>query len=132
MKHLFLAAPLLLLFATSIVAQDSSKPAESTDSKLIYADFQNAQNGRPVSKRGGLTRLNRYSENPANPPQFSGMESVDPPAPALARVTDEDRAAAFNYEMRIPNEWEGVLSKCLVSRRRTGNSLPTMLAVTNS
>jgi hypothetical protein len=108
MKRLFLTAPLLLLFATSVVAQDSSKLAESTDTKLIYADFQNAQNGRPVSKRGGLTRLNRYSQNSANPPQFSGMESADPPAPALARVTDEDRAAAFNYEMRIPNEWEGV------------------------
>ena len=33
---------------------------------------------------------------------------TDPPAPAFARVTDEDRAAAFDYEMRIPNEWEGV------------------------
>jgi len=108
MKRLFLIAPLLLLFATSVVAQDSSKLVESTDSKLIYADFQNAQNGRPVSSRGGQTRLNRYSQNSANPPQFSGMENVDPPAPALARVTDEDRAAAFNYEMRIPNEWEGV------------------------
>jgi hypothetical protein len=36
------------------------------------------------------------------------MENSDPPAPALARVTDEDRAAAFDYEMRIPNEWEGI------------------------
>jgi hypothetical protein len=36
------------------------------------------------------------------------MVNTDPPAPALARVTDEDRAAAFDYEMRIPNEWEGV------------------------
>jgi hypothetical protein len=108
MKRLFLTASLLLFFAPSLDAQNSSKPDASNESKLIYADFQNAQNGRPVSKRGGQTRLNRYSQNSANPPQVRGMENTNPPAPALARVTDEDRAAAFDYEMRIPNEWEGV------------------------
>ena len=79
---------------------------ESNASKLVYADFQNLQNGRPVSKRGGMTRLNRYSQNPANPPQFRGLEKADPPAPAPARVTADDVAAAFDYELRIPNEWE--------------------------
>jgi len=97
----------LTLTTASILAQDNSKAAES-DSKLVYADFQNSQNGRPVSMRGGMTRLNRYSQNPANPPQFRGLEKADPPAPALARVTGEDVAAAFDYELRIPNEWEGV------------------------
>lgn len=108
MKRLFLAATLLLFFAPSLAAQNPPTPDASNESKLIYADFQNVQNGRPVSKRGGQTRLNRYSENPANPPQFRGMENTNPPAPALARVTDEDQAAAFDYEMRIPNEWQGV------------------------
>ena len=108
MKRLFLPATLLLVFAPSLAAQNPTKPDASNESKLIYADFQNVQNGRPVSKRGGQTRLNRYAQNSANPPQFRGMENTDPPAPALARVTDEDRAAAFDYEMRIPNEWQGV------------------------
>jgi hypothetical protein len=36
------------------------------------------------------------------------MEKADPPAPALARVAGDDVAAAFDYELRIPNEWEGV------------------------
>ena len=98
----------LMLMAGSVPAQDTSKPAESDASKLVYADFQNLQNGRPVSKRGGMTRLNRYSQSEANPPQFRGLEKADPPAPAFARVTAEDAAAAFEYEMRIPNEWEGV------------------------
>ena len=108
MKRLFLTATLLLFVAPSLTAQNPSKPDASNESKLIYADFQDVQNGRPVSKRGGQIRLNRYSQNSANPPQFRGMENTNPPAPALARVTDEDRAAAFDYEMRIPNEWEGV------------------------
>ena len=101
-------AALMLGVAVSVSAQDSSKAAEADASKLVYADFQDLQNGRPVSKRGGMTRLNRYSQNSANPPQFRGLEKADPPAPALARVTADDVAAAFDYEMRIPNEWEGV------------------------
>jgi len=98
----------LMLMAGSVPAQDASKAAESDASKLVYADFQNLQNGRPVSKRGGMTRLNRYSQNPGNPPEFRGMEKADPPAPAPARVTADDVAAAFDYELRIPNEWAGV------------------------
>jgi len=108
MKRLFLIGALLLFVAPLFAKQNPSKPDASNESKLIYADFQNVQNGRPVSKRGGQTRLNRYSQNSANPPQLRGMVNTDPPAPALARVTEEDRAAAFDYEMRIPNEWEGV------------------------
>ena len=96
----------LMLVAASVFAQESAKSEDT--SKLVYADFQNASAGRPVSSRGGMTRLNRYSQNPGNPPQFHGMDKADPPAPALARVTADDVAAAFDYELRIPNEWEGV------------------------
>src|ERR1700704_1935550 len=90
-------AALMLVIAGLVRAQDASKAAESDASKLVYADFQNLQNGRPVSKRGGMTQLNRYSQNPANSPQFRGLEKSDPPAPAPARVTAEDFAAAFDY-----------------------------------
>ncbi|HKO62025.1 MAG TPA: hypothetical protein VJV03_12755, partial [Pyrinomonadaceae bacterium] len=98
----------LTLFGICAYAQDGSNADASDDSKFIYADFQNLQNGRPVSKRGGMTRLNRWSENPGNPPEFRGMENANPPAPAPARVTADDIAAAFDYELRIPNEWAGV------------------------
>ena len=98
----------LTLMGIFAYAQEGSKPVESDGSKLIYADFQELQNGRPVSKRGGMTRLNRWAENSANPPDFRGMDKADPPAPAPARVTAEDIAAAFDYELRIPNEWAGV------------------------
>ena len=96
----------LMLLVSTVSAQDTPKSSDA--SKLVYADFQNPQNGRPVSSRGGMVRLNPYSQNPANPPAFRGMDKADPPAPAFARVTAEDFAAAFDYEMRIPNEWEGV------------------------
>ena len=115
---------LILAVAGSVVAQDASKVAESDAPKLVYADFQNLQNGRPVSKRGGMTRLNWYSQNSTNPPQVRGLEKADPPAPALARVTADDAAAAFDYEMRIPNEWEGVNLEVFGEPEKDGKLVP--------
>src|ERR1700682_355587 len=129
MKRVFffrseILAVLILLVAGSVAAQNASKPTESDDSRLVYADFQNLLNGRLVSKRGGTTRLNRYSENPANPPQFRGQEKADPPAPAPARVTADDIAAAFDYELRIPNEWEGVNMEVFGQPEKDGELVP--------
>ncbi|MFN2512855.1 MAG: hypothetical protein ABR568_15715 [Pyrinomonadaceae bacterium] len=105
-----LIATLIVTVAGSIAAQqgDVLKAGESDATKLVYADFQSLQNGRPVSKRGGLARLNKYAQNMANPPRVRGLENADPPAPAPARVTEQDSAAAFEYELRMPNEWAGV------------------------
>jgi hypothetical protein len=113
-----------LVVASSVFAQEAAKATESDASKLVYADFQNLQNGRPVSKRGGMTRLNRYSQNPANPPQFRGLEKSDPPAPAPARVTADDVAAAFDYELRIPNDWEGVNMEVFGQPEKDGKLVP--------
>lgn len=116
-------AILILLFSSSVAAQNAGPPSES-DSRLLYADFQDQQNGRPASKRGGMTRLNGYSENPANPPQFHGMDKADPPAPAFARVTADDVAAAFDYEFRIPNQWEGVNLEIFGQPEKDGKLVP--------
>lgn len=114
---------LMLLVGGSASGQDVSKP-ESDASKLVYADFQNIQTGRPVSKHGGMIRLNIYSQNSANPPRFRGMENADPPAPAFARVTAEDVAAAFDYELRIPNEWAGVQMEVFGEPEKDGKLVP--------
>ena len=119
-----LLAVVILLISTSVPAQNASKPPESNASKLIYADFQNVQSGRPVSKNGGMTRLNHYSQNEANPPQFRGLENANPPAPAFARVTPEDVAAAFDYELRIPNEWAGVNMEIFGEPEKDGKLVP--------
>ncbi len=121
--------PLVILFVSGLVmGQDVSKSAESAASKFIYADFQDLQTGRPVSKHGGLIRLNTYSQNSANPPHFRGLEKADPPAPAFARVTAEDVAAAFDYELRIPNEWAGVNIEVFGEPEKDGKLVPDDLS----
>ncbi len=117
-------ATLIVLIGWSAFGQDGAKPPESELSKLVYADFQNIQTGRPVSKQGGMVRLNPYSQNAANPPHFRGLEKADPPAPAFARVTGEDVAAAFDYELRIPNEWAGVNMEVFGQPEKDGKPVP--------
>ncbi|HEV7396202.1 MAG TPA: hypothetical protein VGN86_06795 [Pyrinomonadaceae bacterium] len=115
---------MMMLLSVPLLAQTVASQAQSDGSKFVYADFQNLENGRPVSKRGGMTRLNRYSQNPGNPPQFRGLENADPPAPAAARVTADDTAAAFDYELRIPNEWEGVNMEVFGEPEKDGKLTP--------
>lgn len=119
-------AALILGVAASVAAQsgDAPKTTESDANKFVYADFQNLQNGRPVSKRGGLTRLNKYAQNMANAPQFRGLEKADPPAPAPTRVTADDTAAAFEYELRTPNEWAGVNMEVFGEPEKDGKLVP--------
>jgi len=84
--------------------------AQSPD-RLVYADFETvADNGRPVSSRGGHMQLFGYSENPTRPPVFKGAPNVDPPAPELVRTKPEDpnRMAKFDVEFVTPNQWAGV------------------------
>jgi hypothetical protein len=119
-----LLAVVPFLISASVSAQDAPKPGDANASKLVYADFQNVQGGRPVSKHGGMTRLNHYSQNEANPPQFRGLENANPPAPAFARVTADDVAAAFDYEFRIPNEWEGVNIEVFGEPEKDGKLVP--------
>ena len=117
-------ALIILIVAASAAGQSASKPAESDASRLVYADFQDLKTGRPISKQGGAVRLNVYSQSSANPPQFRGLENANPPAPAFARVTPDDTAAAFDYELRIPNEWEGVNMEVFGHPEKEGKLVP--------
>ena len=77
-----------------------------------------------MSSRAGLVRLNVYSQNSGNPPGFRGLDKADPPAPAFARVTADDVAAAFDYDLRIPNEWEGVNLEVFGQPEKDGKLVP--------
>lgn len=102
-----LALALLCVSNIEMLAQNADG-SKASDEKLVYADFQKVENGRLVSSRGGRTQLNRWAQNMGAAPKMRGLENAEPPAPAPARVTDQDSAAAFEYEMRLPNEWAGV------------------------
>ena len=102
-----IALALLCVSNIEMLAQNADG-SKVSDEKLVYADFQKIENGRLVSSRGGRTQLNRWAQNMGAAPKMRGLENAEPPGPAPARVTDQDTAAAFEYEIRMPNEWAGV------------------------
>jgi hypothetical protein len=77
--------------------------------KLVYADFETVKDNRPVSSRGGSVQLYKYEESPSNMVRFKGV-APGSDAPDLVRLskTDPNRAIAFEYELRGPNQWAGV------------------------
>jgi hypothetical protein len=74
---------------------------------FAYADFENTQDKRPVSKRGGLVQLISYQET--TPTKFKGLANSSPPAPEFARLKRDDpnHAIAFDYELYSPNQYAG-------------------------
>jgi hypothetical protein len=98
----------LLCISKIVVSAQNADSSKASGEKLVYADFEKIENGRLVSSRGGRTQLNRWAQNMGAAPKMRGLENAEPPGPAPARVTDQDTAAAFEYEMRMPNEWAGV------------------------
>ena len=55
-------------------------------------------------------QLFNYQENAANPSRFKGSTTGDPNAPDVVRLSKDDpnKAIAFDYELRMPNQWAGV------------------------
>jgi len=98
---------LLVAAATGSKQLAQSPPAaQAGGDKLVYADFESVQDNRPVSSRGGFVQLISYQES--TPSKMKGLAGVNPPAPELVRLKQDDpnRAAAFDYEL-YPNQYAG-------------------------
>ena len=109
----FFAFLCALLFA-AMSADGSKQLAQTPDpapqpggDRVVYADFESVQDSRPVSSRGGFIQLISYQES--TPSKMKGAANVNPPAPELVRLKQDDpnRAAAFDYEL-YPNQYAGV------------------------
>lgn len=101
----------LALF-TVFFAGGTQKPSGAvvqSEGKLVYADFDTLKDNRPVSARGGYVQIFVGSQNPANPPKFTGMPGTDD-APELVRLKPDDpnKAATFTYVLPSPNNYANV------------------------
>jgi hypothetical protein len=97
-------------YAARLLQVETGQGAAANADKLLYADFENVQNGRPVSSRNGLVQLTSYEETATRPSRFKGAEGSSPPAPEIVRLKQDDpnRAIAFDYELQSPNQYAGV------------------------
>jgi hypothetical protein len=108
----------ILLTSCVLVAEVAASQPESASlhtatmqngEKLVYADFE-TMTDRPSSSRGGWIQLNASQESPTNLCTYKGMAGVNPGAPDLVRLSKDspNKAAAFDYQLRGPNQWGGV------------------------
>jgi len=95
-------------FAPGRAAQTPTTPAQADGDQFVYADFENAQDKRPLSNRGGFVQLVSYQES--TPSRFKGLEGVSPAAPEVVRLRPDDpnHAIAFDYQLLSPNAYAGV------------------------
>jgi hypothetical protein len=82
--------------------------AQDNGESLVYADFENVQDKKPLSNRGGTVQLTSYQES--TPSKFKGLEGSQPPAPEVVRLKQDDpnHSIAFDYELYSPNQYAGV------------------------
>jgi len=101
-------AALFALFALLSVAISSGAATQGNGDSLVYADFENVQDKKPLSNRGGTVQLTSYQES--TPSKFKGLENSQPPAPEVVRLKPDDpnHSIAFDYELYSPNQYAGV------------------------
>ena len=80
------------------------------EKKLVYADFEKIENGRPVSTRGGFITLWSYEEDKVHKSVFKGAAGLEPPGPELVHIKagDPNHAAKFEFTLQAPNQYAGV------------------------
>ncbi len=103
---------LIMTAAAAAACLVAARPlaVHADDKKLVYADFEEVKDGRPVSARGGLVELVGYQQSDPNRSTFKGLDGADPPAPELVRIKQDDpnRLAKFDYALSAPNAEAGV------------------------
>jgi hypothetical protein len=108
MKRTAVFFALFALLSAALSAGAARRAAQEGGDSLVYADFENVQDKRPLSNHGGAVQLISYQE--ATPSKFKGLENSQPPAPEVVRLKPDDpnHSVAFDYELYSPNQYAGV------------------------
>src|SRR5688572_29211342 len=113
-------------FRAPIPADGAFQNGNQGEGKLVYADFETANDTRPISSRGGFVQLISYQEKPTMPSQYKGLAGANPPAPEFARPSKEspNKAIAFDYELQGANQYAGVGVEIHGQPDRDGKMVP--------
>jgi hypothetical protein len=74
----------------------------SNGQTLTFADFERADNDRPVTTRGGSIELFAYQASEVHKSTFKGPELV------RVKKDDPNHAIKFDFALTAPNDWTGV------------------------
>ena len=82
--------------------------AEAASEKLVYADFEGAEGGKPVSARGGAVSLTSYPGKRHAEHDDKGAPDGST-SPELVRIKPDDpnHLAKFEFALMAPNSYAG-------------------------
>jgi hypothetical protein len=103
-----LIASFLIVASLSLSGIATSGPPLVQDDKLVYVDFEKAENDRAVTNGGGLVQI--YTAQESTPVKFKGLANASPGAPELIVLKDapQNHLASFEYSLVGPNQWANV------------------------
>jgi hypothetical protein len=96
-------SPIRLLAVLGVAAATLSAQPAPDSTALVYADFEKMEGNSPVSARGGVIQMYAYEESGVHKSTFKGPELVH------IKKDDPNRALKFDYSLRAPNQWAGVV-----------------------
>ena len=117
LSRIFLSLGCLLLACAPCAAQEADKQGGDSG-KLVYADFEAANENRPVSSGGGLVQLFSYEET--NKARYRGAADTSAPEAVHLKAGDPNRAIAFEFEIPAPNQYAGVGVQIYASPEKEG------------
>lgn len=105
----WIIAIVVMLLAVQSLAQDKDKEKDKdSGSRLVYADFEQLKDGRPVSARGGAVLLSGYQESPTNVVSYTNSDKPDHLPSVVPAAQNHSQLIFFNYNIPNPNQWGGV------------------------
>lgn len=99
-------------------------PAPPAQGSRTLADFEQATTGRPTTATGGRVYLSGYQQDAAQPSTFSHQDQ-GPEAPALLLPAGNGQTgrAGFDFGIRAPNAYAGVVMTLDVQPRGSGGEV---------
>jgi hypothetical protein len=82
-------------------------PPSQPKERLVYADFENIDNGRAVSARGGFVQVTSYQESDLKKTTVKGAGDTSSPELVRIKADDPNHLAKFDFVIQAPNEWAG-------------------------
>ena len=120
-----LSAFLLVFIFASLPAVSRWYQGESPAAdKLVYADFEKVENGRPVATNGGMIQI--FTGQESTKVNFKGLANASPGAPELVTSKDnpKNHMAAFDYQLVGPNQWANVTLEIQGHPNKDGQTVP--------
>jgi len=89
-------------------APSSPQPQHESAGKLVYADFEKADNGHALSSRGGPITVTHYQESDLHQTKTKGAPNV-PDSPELVHIKADDpnHLGKIEFSFMAPNQWAG-------------------------